>query len=55
MIENIDKAIEKMVARSLEEQRDGAEALRFSQAAVNLANTKACLVQTRLNEQAAKS
>ena len=49
-IEKIDKAIEKMVSRSLEEQRDGAEAMRFSQAAVNLANAKACLVQTRLNE-----
>ena len=54
MIEKIDKAIEKMVARSLEEQRDGVEAMRFSQAAVNLANAKACLVQARLNEEAAE-
>jgi hypothetical protein len=27
--------------------------MRFSQAVVNLANARACLVQTRLNEEAA--
>lgn len=53
MIEKIEKAIEEMTARCRQEERDGAEAMRFSQAVVNLANARSCLVQTRLNEEAA--
>jgi hypothetical protein len=54
MIEKIEKAIEEMTDKARRCERDSQDAMRFSQAVVNLANARACLVQTRLNEEAAK-
>jgi len=54
MIEKIEKAIEEMIAKSRQCERDSQDAMRFSQAVVNLVNARACLVQTRINEEVAK-
>ncbi len=54
MIEKIEKAIEEMIAKTCQCNCDSGDAVRYSQAAVNLANAKACLIQSRINEEAAK-
>ena len=55
MIEKIEKAIEEMTEKTRECDRDSSDAMRWSQSVVNLCNARACLVQTRLNEEAASN
>lgn len=43
MIEKIDKAIEELIAKVRQADRDSGEAMRFSQAIEHLANARASL------------
>ena len=55
MIEKINVAIEEMTDLLIKCELDSQDAMRFSQAIVNLVNARACWVQTGLNEEAAKN